>query len=652
MNLRKLLFQKTSGLSRGQKRAIFLSVDTLLPVTIFAAMQFHSPLFHSLLNYACLTILALIAAVSSTLLGLTRVKLNSYGRDAVLVTAKYSVSCMFGLLIVGKALSISMQTLQIIEFGTLVFLFGIANRFVFLTALLWVLRQGTIRQRVLIYGAGDTGLQMAQALRHHPSLQAIAFLDDDVELQGMMVAGLKVLSPARLNTDFRELAIDRVLLALPSLPAAKLTQITRKLLEMGLDVQALPSFAQLAGAKVTLPAMAYDIPTQLLGRSDVAGDMPDAEAAYQGKVVMVSGAGGSVGSELCRQILKLRPKTLVLFERSEIALYSIDQELREIADRLGVSTVPVLGSVTDARLALSTMIETGTEVVFHAAAYKHVPLIEINPVAGLANNVLGTHVFAKAALAAGVKVFVLISTDKAVRPQSVMGATKRLSELVVNNLAQKRSETAFSIVRFGNVLGSSGSVLPLFRDQIRRGGPVTLTHEDVTRYFMSLAEAARLVLLSGAFPKTPDPGAIFVLEMGKPIRIKSLAERMIKAEGLTVKNDLNPSGDIEIVLTGLRRGEKLHEELLVSGKLMPTAHPKILKIEDPTLSDAALTSALNASESAVQLCDQDAARAVLCKWVDGFPDHKADLSAPARLNQMACLTSYQISKIELQNPLR
>ena len=637
MGLGKQLFQITSGLSRGQKRAIFLSVDTLLPPIVFAIIQLHSTQFYSVLNYACLLVLALNAALSSTFLGLTRVKLNSYGRDAVMVTAKYSAICMIGLLILGQAAPSAVQTLQVVEFGVLVFFGSIAIRFVLLAALLSVLRQGQIRQRVLIYGAGGTGLQMAQALRHHPSLQAVAFLDDDIELQGMNVAGLKVLSPARLNTDIQELAVNRVLLALPSAPPAKLKQISRRLLEMGLEVQALPSFEQLAGAAVSQPATAREIPTQLLGRKDVACEMPDAVAAYQGKVVLVSGAGGSVGSELCRQLLELRPKSLILFERSEIALYSIDRELQDAADRLNVSIVPVLGSVNDARLAQSTMVEAGVEVVFHAAAYKHVPLIEVNPVAGLANNVLGTHVFAKAALAAGVGAFVLISTDKAVRPRSVMGATKRLSELVISNLAQQRTEAVFSIVRFGNVLGSSGSVLPLFRDQIRRGGPVTVTHEDVTRYFMSLAEAARLVLLSGAFPKATFPGAIFVLEMGKPVRIKSLAEQMIRAEGLTVKSDSNPSGDIEIVLTGLRKGEKLHEELLVSGTMMPTAHPKILKIEEAVLSDLAISTALHAVEAAVQRCDQDAARSLLFTWVAGFPDHRTNQSRQVGSSQKQCL---------------
>lgn len=619
MSVRATLFHHISSLSRVRKRRVFLIVDVTLALLAFLIAPIFLPDFGNLRSMAFFAALSGIAAVASTAVGLPRIKLNAYGRHAVLATAQFASLVMLGMFALCQISKISVYPVSIAEFGMLLFFSSFVGRYTMLVVLLWVLRHGQTRCRVLIYGAGDTGLQMAIALRNHQRILPVAFLDDDPELQAVTVAGLPVLPPERLETALSDLDVDRVLLAMPSASASKLAVITRKLLALGLHVQALPSFAQLAGTEAVVAVETTDLQGQFLGRDAVVCDLPKLDSVYAGKVVLVTGAGGSVGSELCRQLITHKPKTLVLFERSEIALYTVDRELRDLAHDLKVQIVPVLGSVTDALLAYTTMVDARVEVVFHAAAYKHVPLVEANPVAGLANNFVGTRTFAEAAVSAGVAQFVLISTDKAVRPASVMGATKRLAELVVQDLANRSPGTRFSIVRFGNVMGSSGSVLPLFQEQIARGGPITLTHEDVTRYFMTLAEAARLVLLSDAFSQMEGLCNIFVLDMGRPVRIRDLAERMIKAQGLRLKSHDSPAGDIEIVITGLRRGEKLHEEPLISGRSWPTPHPKILRAQEVGLSEFAMASALNAARVAIQAGDQLAARVMIGAWVEGFP---------------------------------
>ncbi len=619
MSPRAKLLHRVMALSRPGKRLIFLVVDMVLAVVVFAVVTAPTPGLISLQATLVLLVVACMGAAASRAVGLPRIKLNAYGRHALLATAKYATLVTLGMIALCQVARIAIEPAGAAEIGLALFLGCIASRYAMLTLLQWILRQGAVRRRVLIYGAGDTGVQMALALRHHQHIVPVAFLDDDVHLQSVTVAGLPVVSPQRLEAALSDLAAYRVLLAMPSASNARLAQITKMLQALGLEVQVMPSFAKLVGTDTAAQPAAPEMHAQLLGRSELADDTPAVGTVLAGRVVLVSGAGGSVGSELCRQLIAHRPRRLILYERCELALYTIEREMRDLAGAHDVDIVPILGSIIDARFARNTMIETGTEIVFHAAAYKHVPLVEANPVAGLANNVIGTHVFADAAISASVDQFVLISTDKAVRPRSVMGATKRLAELVIQDLAKRSARTRFSTVRFGNVLGSSGSVLPLFRDQIARGGPVTLTHDDVTRYFMTLAEAAQLVLLSTAFRHRPALGDSFVLDMGQPIRIRDLAERMILAKGLSVKSADNPSGDIEIVVTGLRQGEKLHEDLSVGGKLLPTSHPKIRRDQDTGLPHFAVASALKAARDAVRTGDQRAARAVLADWVDGFP---------------------------------
>jgi FlaA1/EpsC-like NDP-sugar epimerase len=468
---------------------------------------------------------------------------------------------------------------------------------------------------VLIYGAGTTGMQLAQALKTHEMIEPIAFIDDNPALQGLTIAGLPVLKPARIDEIVQDRAIDRVLLAMPSLSMPKRTQMARRLEKMGLEVQALPSFAQLIGQEALADKLAPALPGQFLGRAQLDQDILTDDASFTGRTVLVSGAGGSIGSELCRQVLACKPAKLVLYELSELALYTIDMELRDLARKAGTELVPVLGSVTDARLARKVLGSHKVDVVLHAAAYKHVPLVEVNPLAGLANNVLGTATLAREARAAGVGRFILISSDKAVRPTNVMGASKRLAELVVQDLAERGQGTIFAMVRFGNVLGSSGSVIPLFQAQIARGGPVTVTHQDVTRYFMTVQEAVRLVLRASSFAKG---GEVFVLDMGAPVAIRNLARHVIEASGYRVRDAVNPEGDIEIVITGLRPGEKLHEELLIGEGFLTTVHEKIFTAREARLSEIEVASALRSLREAVATADDDAARAVISRWVESY----------------------------------
>jgi FlaA1/EpsC-like NDP-sugar epimerase len=624
--LRTLLFRTVERLSREQKRLVLLAVDALLaPLALLmaTAVVYASVLSAPLFSRIGWLFLAVAGAgvFWSAVLGMHRVKLNAYESVAILRTGLVAALVTLTFAMVALLGGPYFPVQGVVLFGTLFFLLSVSARVGMLHFVLWILRLGNPKKRVLIYGAGNTGVQLHAALRAHNSIQAVAFVDDNPALHGMSIAGLRIWSSDRIAALADDLEVDRVILAMPSVSAPKLAQIARRLQGMGLTVMSVPSFAQLIGEEALVDTLTPVVPGRFLGRRQVDDQvlLPGAEA-YAGRVVLVSGAGGSVGSELCRQLLPMRPKKIVLFEVSEIALYTADRELRDLAEGTGIEIVSVLGSTTDSRLSRMVMHDHGVEVVLHAAAYKHVPLVEANPIAGLANNVLGTRTLADAAHEAGVNRFVLISTDKAVRPTNVMGASKRMAELVIQDMAKRSRGTVFSMVRFGNVLGSSGSVIPLFKEQIDRGGPVTLTHEDVTRYFMTITEAARLVLLAGSFsdPGRNCGGEVYVLDMGKPVRIRDLAEQMIEAAGYTVRDEVNPEGDIEITVIGLRPGEKLHEELLIGEGLLTTPHPKILRAEEDALSELQMAAALRALRAAVAAGDAAAARDVVSTYVEGF----------------------------------
>jgi FlaA1/EpsC-like NDP-sugar epimerase len=472
--------------------------------------------------------------------------------------------------------------------------------------------------QVVIYGAGSAGRQLAGALANSSEVVVRAFVDDNEQLQGAALNGLSIYHPGRLAELVQERGVTDLLLAMPTLGAARRAEIMRSIqaLKLHLHVRTLPDLVDLAQGKVQMKDLHELDIEDLLGRDPVAPRSELLELKIRGKVVLVTGAGGSIGSELCRQIVRLAPKTLLLVELSEYALYSIHHELQRKLGGASVRVLPLLASVRDEARMRDIMRTWKPDTVYHAAAYKHVPLVEHNPAEGVRNNVIGTWVAARVAAECGVPDFVLISTDKAVRPTNVMGASKRLAEMVLQGLAQNSSgTTTFSMVRFGNVLGSSGSVVPLFRQQIRDGGPVTLTHADITRYFMTIPEAAQLVIQAGAMATGGD---VFVLDMGPAVRIIDLARRMVELSGLVVRDAQNPDGDIELVITGLRPGEKLYEELLIGDNPSATNHPRIMKAHDDALPWDRLTERLKALERALAANNVDLLRRILAELVSGY----------------------------------
>ncbi len=476
-------------------------------------------------------------------------------------------------------------------------------------------RRALRRERVAIYGAGEAGAQLALALSHNPELEPVVFVDDDPDLQGSRVAGLKVRRPSRLSRLIDRDGITTVLLAMPSTPHRRRREIIDQLGTLSVRVMAMPALAEIAvGTRRVDDVREVDI-EDLLGRDPVTPKRELLERCIAGKSVMVTGAGGSIGAELCRQIAQLGPTRLVLFERSEPALFQIEQEVTKLLAGAPTAVESILGSVVHRHRVQRVMEAFGVDTVYHAAAYKHVPMVEHNPIEGVQNNIVGTLQTAEAAAAAGVSTFVLISTDKAVRPTNVMGATKRFAELILQGLAQQGGPTRFCMVRFGNVLASSGSVVPVFREQIRHGGPVTVTHEEVTRYFMTIPEAAQLVLQAGALGQGGD---VFVLDMGEPVRILDLARQMIRLSGLEVKEGDDGEGDIEIRITGLRPGEKLYEELLIGERDEPTEHPRIRRASEESLPLNVVRGFVERLQAASKASDCVAARAVLQEAVRGY----------------------------------
>ena len=469
---------------------------------------------------------------------------------------------------------------------------------------------------VLIYGAGSAGRQLAAALARSGEHRLLGFIDDDPALQGNSLDGRNVYPPASLHELVPSIGATDVLLALPSASQRRRREILESLRHLPLHVRTLPGMADLAAGRVNLSDLRELDIEDLLGREPVTPDGTLLNKLVHDQVVAVTGAGGSIGSELCRQIAALRPHTLLLIEQSEYALYAIHQELTRHVDADAVEIVPLLASVQDEDRMRQILQAWQPHTLYHAAAYKHVPLVEHNAVQGLRNNVWGTWVTARAALDAGVRHMVLISTDKAVRPTNIMGASKRLAELVLQALAERRDgATTFSMVRFGNVLGSSGSVVPLFREQIAAGGPVTVTHPDITRFFMTIPEAAQLVIQAGAMA---EGGDVFVLDMGEPVRIVDLAQRMIELSGLQLRNEQQPWGDIEIRITGLRPGEKLYEELLIGDNPLRTRHPRILRAQEVRLAPDTLLGLLEQLEAAMRANDVNAIRALLQQAVQGY----------------------------------
>jgi FlaA1/EpsC-like NDP-sugar epimerase len=475
--------------------------------------------------------------------------------------------------------------------------------------------------RVAIYGAGNAGARVCSALLGGPDFEPVAFVDDKKSLQGSSINGIAVYGPDGLEELVRRRRIDRILLAMPSTSRRRRREILTALEPLGVHVQSLPNLSDLISGKAQFNELCDVDVSDLLGRDPVPPRPKLFGSCIRGKCVLVTGAGGSIGSELCRQIIRLDPTRLVLFEMSELALYNIQRELEEVAahERLSAEIVPLLGNAHHRHRVREVLSTFGVQTIYHAAAYKHVPIVEHNVIEGIHNNVISTWYTAEAALETGVETFVLISTDKAVNPANVMGATKRLAELVLQALQERTTHTRFCMVRFGNVLASSGSVVPLFQEQIRRGGPVTVTHPDVIRYFMTIPEAAQLVLQAGSMAKGGD---VFVLDMGRPVRIDDLARRLINLMGLTVRDAGNPDGDIEIEYTGLRTAEKLFEELLIGTNVTGTDHPMIMRAIEHHLPWVRMQQMLN--EQLVALASFDCHRA-LALLAESVAEYQAEV---------------------------
>ncbi len=495
------------------------------------------------------------------------------------------------------------------------------------------------RKRVAIYGAGDAGVQLVAALEGSERYKPIAFVDEDKSLWGQIINRLKVYQPAKIEKLVRRDGVKEIFLAIPSASRRKRRNVIRSVESLPVVVKTLPALADIASGQVQVSDLRPIDIDDLLGRDPVPPNRDLLANDIHNKCVMITGAGGSIGSELARQILMQGPARLVLLDHSEVALYEIETECIDKVEQLrskpgtdgtgrpDTEIVSVLGSTLERQRMFAAIAENGIDTIYHAAAYKHVPLVEANPVMGLHNNTFGTLVTAEIARELGVGRFVLVSTDKAVRPTSVMGASKRLAELVLQGFAAEASgNTVFTMVRFGNVLGSSGSVVRRFRQQIERGGPVTVTHPDIIRYFMSIPEAAQLVLQAGAMSTGGD---VFVLDMGAPVKIDDLARTMIRLSGLDVQDADQPDGDIAIEYVGLRAGEKLFEELLIGEQTTGTKHPRIMKNSEPSLSLARLREELDLLENAIAEDDAAAVRIILERCVEGYGEVQTPIEAEA-----------------------
>jgi len=605
-------------LPRNVKQVLLLLLDLVfIPVALFASMWLRLGTPESAIDPRELLVTAVTVLVSAVVflrLGLYRAIIRFMGDQAVVAIVKGVTLSALTLALAIFAAQLSVPRSLPVIYGCLLLTLVGGSRFALRS---WYRRARTRdSRRIAIYGAGSAGRQLLTALQQGDEFLPVLFIDDNPALQGRVINDVPVLSLDELRTVVARHEIEEVFLAIPSIGAQRRREITRALTDLAVHLRTIPRLEDLVRGRATISEVQEVTLEDLLGREPVP-PRPDLLAVcISRKRVMVTGAGGSIGSELCRQILAEGPESLLLLDSSEFALYGIERELRDQAALSGYRgrIVPLLGSVQDQSRMRLLLESFEVETLYHAAAYKHVPLVEQNVVEGVRNNVLGTLALARAASAARVRNFVLISTDKAVRPTNVMGACKRVCEMIMQSMAGEGG-TCFSIVRFGNVIGSSGSAVPLFREQIAAGGPVTVTHPDAQRYFMTIPEAAQLVLQASAIGSGGD---VFVLDMGEPVRILDLARRMVHLAGKEVRDDSNPGGDIEIRITGLRPGEKLSEELLSDGSVGATGHPMILRAVESCPSRAELDRALDELQAACETQDCQRAREVFARVVPGF----------------------------------
>jgi UDP-N-acetylglucosamine 4,6-dehydratase len=616
--------EKLVELPRNIKQACLLALDmTFVTVAMWCAVAFrygHLDFVLGPVEFFCGVFTVLVSAIIFLRLGLYRAVIRFMGQQAIwaVITA-----VSYSTLVLGAAVFFSQaqvpRSMPFIYWGLA--MLGIGGTRLSVRAY-YQAKLRSLSENVIIYGAGESGRQLLTALNHGDQYRAVVFVDDDIRLQHAVINGLQVARAEEIEQLIAEHDITQVLLAIPSASPERRKEIINSLVGLPVYVRTVPRIAELVAGEASVNQIQDIDLDDLLGREPVPPHPELIDRCITGKVVMVTGAGGSIGSELCRQIMASDPRELILLDNSEYALYNIERELRAVMDTVGLefSMVALLGSVQDQRRLESIYRTFAVNTVYHAAAYKHVPMVEYNVAEGVANNVFGTWYAAQAARKAGVDTFVLVSTDKAVRPTNIMGASKRFAEMILQGIAQRENtHTRFCMVRFGNVLGSSGSVVPLFREQIGRGGPVTVTHPEVTRYFMSITEAAQLVLQAGAMGTGGD---VFVLDMGEPVRIVDLARRMIRLSGYEMDHDTHVGEHIDIEFIGLRPGEKLYEELLLGSNVAGTGHPMIMRAEEECLSYGQIHHHVSELVRCCDALDCDGITKVLSAAVSGFDEHE------------------------------
>ena len=639
------------GLSRSLKRSVSVLIDAMLLTVAFwggywVRLDMAIPI-QSLRHWELLALLIPVTVFVFSKLGLYRAILRYVGFKVLWTVSLGVFLSTLSLVTFSFFFDVFLpRTVSVIYFAFAILLIG-GTRLCFR---MLVNRGKGARVPVLIYGAGSSGRQLQLALNQGQEFFPVAFVDDDLNLKKTMIQGVNVYTPDVIGELITRFGVKKILLAIPSASRSVRQDVIRRLEPFPCEVLSIPGMADLVGGKAQINELKEVSIEDLLGRDPVAPIPELMSANITGKRVMVTGAGGSIGSELCRQIVRCKPAKLVLFELSEYALYAIDRDLNELCqhEKIELEILPLLGSVQRQNRLNIIMSNLQIQTIYHAAAYKHVPLVEYNVVEGVRNNIFGTLYSAQAAIKAGVETFVLISTDKAVRPTNTMGATKRLAELILQALASAQSQTRFCMVRFGNVLGSSGSVVPLFRSQIRDGGPLTVTHPDIIRYFMTIPEASQLVIQAGAMG---GGGDVFVLDMGQPVKIIELAHRMIRLSGLTLKNEQRPNGDIEVSITGLRPGEKLFEELLVGDNVQGTHHPRIMRANEHMLPWPELRILLTQIDAACHQFDYERLRHLLLEAPVAFTpsDGICDLMWKARTELISGSITPVITDIDFLN---
>lgn len=622
-----------SALSRTHKVAIQLLVDSALMILCFlTAMMVRLESLNFLDNpeiWGPVVISVTVTLISLQNVGLYR-SLVRFVTGEILKSIAKGVAAFAVSLFAGNAL-LDAGIPRSVPIIATVFLFLAIGGLRFFVRQLFRQQLQFSKRSVVIYGAGEAGVELLNSLFHGRDYAPVAFVDADPTLQGLTISGYPVYSPEKIPGLHEEMGLEVVLLAMPSITRAKRREIFASLESLHLEVKTIPGLSDIISGKAKISELRNVTPEDLLGRDPVAPDTELLKQNIAGKVVMVTGAGGSIGSELCRQILAQHPSTLILYEISEFALYSIEAEFVDLAVRQEMPTkiVPILGSVQNTTRLGTAIKAFGVETIYHAAAYKHVPLVEENVVEGIRNNVFGTLAIAKLAHEYKVESFILISTDKAVRPTNVMGATKRIAELICQAMGAQETETTYSMVRFGNVLGSSGSVIPRFKSQIEAGGPVTVTHREINRYFMTISEASQLVIQAGAMARGGD---VFVLDMGEAVKIADLAETMVKLHGLTPyfvdhPHEFSPDkGDIPICFTGLRKGEKLYEELLIGNNPEPTRHPRVMTASEVSWPLEELVPTLDRLLSACKAFDLHEIQGILYTLPLEYAPHEAEPS--------------------------